>query len=101
MSYGSGAWLVIALAIILANLPFFTSRLFGIFAFKTAQKPFWAHLLELGLAYLVTGYLGYLIESSIGNVFEQHWEFYWVNLFIFLVLAFPGFTWRFLWKHAH
>ena len=47
-------------------------------------------------AYLVAG-LDLLLEQ----VAPQGWEFYAVTGALFIVLAFPGFTWRYLMKHHH
>ena len=35
----------------------------------------------------------------VGQIAPQGWEFYAVSASLFLVLAFPGFTWRYLIKH--
>ena len=36
-----------------------------------------------------------------GQIASQGWEFYAVTGALFVVLAFPGFTWRYLMKHRH
>jgi hypothetical protein len=39
-----------------------------------------------------------MLESRIGGVFAQNWEFYAITGCLFLVLAFPGFVLRYLRK---
>jgi hypothetical protein len=89
-------WLVIAVAIAAANLPFLNESVFGFIPLKPAQgrahtKPFVVRLLELFVLYFLVGALAYLLESRIGNVFAQGWEFYAITGCMFVVLAFPGF----------
>jgi hypothetical protein len=36
----------------------------------------------------------------IGNVFTQRWEFYAITLSLFVVMAFPGFVFRYLLRRA-
>jgi len=96
-------WLVIAVAIAFANLPFFTEGVFGVLPLPPTPagprtKPFVVRLLELFALYFVVGALAYVLESRIGNVFAQTWEFYAITACLFLVLAFPGFVFRYLRK---
>ena len=37
--------------------------------------------------------------KRVGQIASQGWEFYAVTGALFIVLAFPGFTWRYLLKH--
>jgi hypothetical protein len=101
------AWLVIAVAIAFANLPFLNEKLFGFVPLPPGRggapqgartKHFVLRLLELFVLYFVVGALARVLESRIGNVFTQTWEFYWIAGFVFVVLAFPGFTLRYLRK---
>ncbi|QOL48003.1 DUF2818 family protein [Massilia litorea] len=104
MDVSFASWIVVAVAFIAANLPFANERVFGFVSLKPAQtgqartKPFLARLLELLVLYFLVGLVGYLLESRIGNVFAQGWEFYAVTGCLFLVLAFPGFVVRYLRK---
>jgi hypothetical protein len=91
------SWLVVAVAVAAANLPFVNERLFALVPVR--RKPFWLRLIELFVLYIATGALAYALESSIGGAFSQGWEFYAVTLCLFLVLAFPGFVLRYLRKH--
>ena len=107
MDVSLAAWIVLAAALAAANLPFLSERVFGFLPLKPAQagqvaaKPFVARLLELLVLYFLTGLLAWLLESRIGNVFAQGWEFYAVTGCMFLVLAFPGFVARYLRKRRH
>ena len=99
-------WLVVAISFAAANLPFLTERLFGLVPLKAGSaaggtvrtKSLPLRLLELTVLYFVVGFLARLLEASIGSVFKQGWEFYAITGCLFLVLAFPGFIWRYLRK---
>jgi hypothetical protein len=107
MNVSLASWLVIAVAIALANLPFFSENLFGFIPLKPTQpgvarsKHPALRVLELVVLYFVVGALGYGLESRIGNVFAQTWEFYAITGCLFIVLAFPGFVVRYLRKRRH
>jgi Protein of unknown function (DUF2818) len=92
------SWFVILLAVCAANLPFLNERLFAIIPFGRSIKPFWVRLLELLILYLLVRSIAYLLEARIGNVFSQRWEFYAVTVCLFIVLAYPGFVFRYLRK---
>jgi hypothetical protein len=98
------SWLVVAVALAAANLPFLNERVFGFIPVKPAlaggvrTKHFAVRLLELIVLYFIVGGLAYALESRIGNVFDQTWEFYAITGCMFVVLAFPGFVLRYLRK---
>jgi hypothetical protein len=108
MTLSLASWLVIAVALAAANLPFASERVFGFIPLKPAEtghdrtkpgtKPFALRLLELLVLYFLVGAVAWLLESRIGNVFAQRWEFYAISGCLFLVLAFPGFVFRYLRK---
>jgi hypothetical protein len=104
MDVSFAGWIVVAVALAAANLPFANERVFGLLSMKATQtgqarnKHFLARLLELLVLYFLVGAVAYLLESRIGNVFAQGWEFYAVTACLFLVLAFPGFIFRYLRK---
>jgi hypothetical protein len=107
MTASLASWLVIALALALANLPFFSENVFGFIPLKPTRPdgvrtkhPGW-RLLELIVLYFVVGAVAYALESRIGNVFAQTWEFYAITGCLFIVLAFPGFVMRYLRKRRH
>ena len=89
--------LLILLALLLANLPWFSERLF--FLIPLRRKHLGWCLLELSVLYFVVGSMAILAElSSAGQVATQGWEFYATTGAMFLVFAFPGFVWRHLWR---
>src|SRR5688572_21556820 len=104
MDASLASWLVIAVALAAANLPFASERVFGFISLKPMQsgagrtKPLALRLLELIVLYFLVGAVAYVLESRIGNVFAQRWEFYAITGCLFLVLAFPGFVWTTLRK---
>ena len=104
MDLSFASWIVVAVALAAANLPFANERVFGFISLKPAHtgqarsKPFLVRLLELLVLYFLIGLVAYLLESRIGNVFVQGWEFYAVTGCLFIVLAFPGFVLRYLRK---
>ena len=101
MDVSLSSWLVIAVALALANLPFVNESLFGFIPLKTenGKKHAWTRVLELLVLYFVTGAIAYALEARIGNVFAQVKEFYMITVPLFVVLAFPGFVLRYLRKH--
>jgi hypothetical protein len=107
MDVSSSSWLVIALALAGANLPFFNDKLLALVSLKPAadgaarRKPLPVRLLELVLMYFIVGALALALESRIGNAFPQTWEFYAITGCLFVVLAFPGFVVRYLRKQRH
>ena len=98
MSNTVSVWLVIVVALLAANLPFANDRLLGVFALRQ-PKPLALRLAELVLMYFITGGLGLLLEQRAGQIAPQRWEFYAITGALFITLAFPGFIWRYLWKH--
>jgi hypothetical protein len=104
MDLSFASWIVVAVALAAANLPFANERVFGLLSLKATQtgqarnKPFVARLVELLVLYFLVGAVAYLLESRIGNVFAQGWEFYAVTGCLFVVLAFPGFIFKYLRK---
>ncbi|WP_370868643.1 DUF2818 family protein [Undibacterium sp.] len=154
MGNSASTWLIIALAVLAANLPFLNERCFAIIALQrfaflksmfsratgdvpttdlpvadprvnglvfsssdgSLEKPIhiqslkdtsapvikslWLRLFELIILYFCVGAIAFVLESAAGNRFPQRWEFYAINACLFLVLAFPGFVYRYL-KHHH
>lgn len=90
---------LLLLTLLLANLPFLTTRLFGLAALK--RKHFGHHLLELAAGFLLCGAMAYVLESRAGAVHPQGWEFYAVTVCLYLVFAFPAFVWRYFWHSRH
>jgi uncharacterized membrane protein len=93
------SWVFILVALVAANLAFVSPKFLFIKALE--QKHVGWCLLEMLVWYAVIGLIGYSLESMMGNVFPKRWEFVAVTVCLFLVAAFPGFTWRFLVKHRN
>jgi hypothetical protein len=99
VSQGASVWVVLLVALAAANLPFVNERLFGLVPLPGRTKSLGMRLAELLLLYFVAGGIGLLFERRVGQIAPQGWEFYVVTGALFIVLAFPGFTWRYLLKH--
>ncbi len=98
MGQSASVWLVIGLALLAANLPFLSQRLLAVVPLS-AGKNLGIHLAELVILYFVVGGIGLLLESRLGQIAPQAWEFYAITGTLFVTLAFPGFVWRYLIKH--
>ena len=92
-------YVLLLLALLAANLPWFSERLFYTVKLKNQPKAFGWCLLELIVLYFLMGGVAFYAEKSImGQSAPQHWEFYAVTASLFLVFAFPGFVYRYFWK---
>jgi len=98
MDVSVASWLVIAIAIAAANLPFFNDKVFALIPATWRRKPLIARLAEMVALYFVVGSIGFALEGHIGNRFPQTWEFYAISGCLFLVFGFPGFIARYLRK---
>lgn len=96
MSQAVSVWLVLAVAMVAANLPFFNERLFAVGPRLRPDKAFGWRLLELVVYAVLTWMLGSALEASIGQRAPQGWEFYAAGACLFITLASPGFVWRYL-----
>ncbi|MES2636782.1 MAG: DUF2818 family protein [Pseudomonadota bacterium] len=91
--------IILLLAFVAANLPWFSNKLFYTIPLKSNVKNLAWCLLELVILYLTVGALGFYAEyASLGQVSAQGWEFYTVTFSLFLVFAFPGFIYKVLWN---
>ncbi|MBX9849070.1 MAG: DUF2818 family protein [Rhodocyclaceae bacterium] len=92
--------LLVIAALSAANLPFLTQRSFLGIPCRKTDKPIHLRLLELIVLYFLLGILTIWFESSAyGAAYSQGWEFYAITFCLFLVLAYPGFVFRYLWPH--
>ena len=99
----SASWaigLLIALAVLAANLPFANQRLLLVGPFRST-KSLAIRLAELVLLYFVVGTVGLALENHSGQIAPQGWEFYAITGTMFLTLAFPGFVYRYLMHRKH
>lgn len=97
MSLGAGVWLVVVLMVVAANLPFLNQRVMLIGPAK-GNKSLLLRLFELLVCYFVVGAVALAVESALGQIYPQRWEFFATTLTLFLTLAFPGFVYRYLLK---
>jgi hypothetical protein len=88
-------WLVLAMGLLLANLPFVNERLFVVGPVRAPKHLAW-RLLELLVGAGLCIVLGFMLEGSIGQRHAQGWAFYVAMGSLFLTFAFPGFVWRYL-----
>jgi Protein of unknown function (DUF2818) len=100
MSQTASVWLVVMLALVVANLPFISNRLFAFYALR-APKSLALRLLELVVGYFFVGGLGLFLEQRTGQIAPQGWEFYAITGTLFVTFAFPGFVYRYLFKKRH
>ena len=97
MTQAASVWLVLLLALLLANMPFISNRLFAVYALKS-PKNLATRLAEMLVWYLLVGGLGIYLEQRTGQIAPQGWEFYAITGTLFVTFAFPGFTYRYLFK---
>lgn len=98
MSQSFSIWLVVLVALTLANLPFLSHRLLAVLPLKQ-PKSLGLRLVELTIFYFLVGSLGLLLEHRVGQIAPQTWEFYAITATLFVTFAFPGFVFRYLLKH--
>ncbi len=93
MAHSLEVWSVIVMALLAANLPFFSPRLMLVGPRRSPKPLAWclAELLLLGLLALGAGVA---IEVQIGQRAPQNWEFFAAWACLMLSFAFPGFVWR-------
>ena len=82
-------------SIILFALPVFTVSK------QVPVKIFAVRLFELLAFFFFTGGVGFAIESFYANAHPQQWQFYAVALCLYIVLAYPGFVIRHLFKNRY
>jgi hypothetical protein len=99
----SAQTLIVMLALIAANLPFATQRIFflGPLPPNHGDKSLLWRMAELIVLYFLVGAAGAWFElRAHGDIYRQDWQFYAVTASLFLVFAYPGFVVRYLW-HRH
>jgi len=98
MNQTASVWLVVALALLAANLPFISNRLLLVYRLAN-PKNLAVRLAELVFWYLMVGGVALLLEQRLGQIAPQGWEFYAITGTLFITFAFPGFVFRYLFKH--
>jgi uncharacterized membrane protein len=91
--------LLLLIALVAANVPFLSERVLFVLRPKGDSKAFGWRALEWLLLYFVVGGVARLLESRLNVPQVQKWEFYAITFCLFLVLAYPGFVYRYLWRH--
>ncbi|RDU96411.1 DUF2818 family protein [Trinickia dinghuensis] len=94
----AAGWFIVLLALIGANVPFFNQRLFAVVPIGAVKKSAWLRIAEMIALYFAIGMIGFALEARAGNRFEQGWQFYAITFSMFVVFAFPGFTFQYLVK---
>ncbi|MBA2690211.1 MAG: DUF2818 family protein [Burkholderiales bacterium] len=94
----AGEIIFLLIAILAANLPFFSERIFFIVHPPAGKKHLSWRLVELIVLYFIVGGAAWLLESRLGAPHSQRWEFYAVTACMFIVFAYPGFVVKYLWK---
>ncbi|HSH98463.1 MAG: DUF2818 family protein [Methylophilaceae bacterium] len=90
---------LLLLALLFANAPWFSERLFYVVPVKSQPKNIFWSLLEIIVLYFVFGAIAmYAEKMTMGQISPQKWEFYTITFCLFLVFAFPGFVYRYFWK---
>jgi len=92
------AIILLLIALLAANLPFLLERIFFVVQPKSGNKNFAWRLLELVVLYFIVGGIGLLLENKLGDIHTQQWEFYAITASLFVVFAYPGFVYRYLWR---
>ena len=93
---------LLAAALAAANAPFLSRRI--LLLAKPAgfdgggDKHGGWRVLEMLLLYLATLGLARMLESHVGEIYRQNWEFYAITASLFVVFAYPGFVYRYLRK---
>ena len=98
MTQTASVWIVVLAAFLMANLPFISNRLFMVWPLKTS-KNLASRMAELLVWYFIVGCLGLLLEQRAGQISPQGWEFYAITGTLFITFSFPGFIYRYLFKH--
>lgn len=90
----------IVVALIAANLPWISDRLFGVISVKSDKKSVWLSFLEWFILYFLIGLVALGIEKKFtSDIYSQDWEFYASTFCLFFVFALPGLIFRFDLKH--
>ena len=90
--------ILLLLALLAANAPWFSDRLFYVIRVDQPKSAGWC-LLEVVVFYFIMGGVAFYAESAtMGQATPQKWEFYAVTACLFLVFSFPGSVYRFFWK---
>ena len=90
----------VKLAAFVASLVLFALPIF-VLAKQVRVKSFAVRLFELLGFFFFSGGIGFAIEHFYANSHPQEWQFYAIALCLYIVLAYPGFVIRHLFKNRH
>ncbi|MDO5667844.1 MAG: DUF2818 family protein [Alcaligenaceae bacterium] len=124
-SKSTSAWLIVARAFLQWFLIIFaaytmansSNQSFQLFAFvaslilfalpvltvskQVPVKIFAVRIFELLGFFFFVGGIGFVIEGFYANAHSQQWQFYAIALCLYIVLAYPGFVFRHLYKNRY
>lgn len=91
-------YLFFGMVLVLANAPFLSDRVLLLFR-SASRKSVLLRFLELAFFYGALIFVLSAEETRLGgSTYQQGWEFFIVTSSVFLVAAYPGFVYRYLWK---
>jgi len=96
----AAGFLLFAVAVIAANASFLSRRIFFVWQPTGRDKRGGWHVLEAVALYLATLALARGLEARAGAVYPQGWQFYAITVCLFVVLGYPGFVFRYLFKRG-
>ncbi len=96
MDSGNYVVLLILVALLCANLPWFSSQYFFFITPKSGKKSTFPFVVEWFLMYVLVAIIAALIEIKVqGFIQAKSPEFYVITLCLFAVFAFPGLIYKF------
>lgn len=96
MSISSAVLLLLVVAVLAANYPWLSQKVFFILPEPREGKPAWLRCFEWLLNFGLVLLFGLGLERKINGVIHvQQWEFFVVGFLFFMVLAMPGFIYRY------
>ena len=96
MTLSSAALLLLAVAVLAANHPWLSQRIFFAFPPPADGKAGWMRCLEWLVNFGLVLLFGLGLERKINGVIHtQQWEFFVVGFLFFMVLAMPGFIYHY------
>lgn len=96
MSLGFVLWVLLIFAVVSANYPWLSNRVFFVLPEPERGKSGWMRLLEWCASAALCLLLGLGLERKLNGVIHtQQWEFYVVSAVFFMVLAMPGFIYHY------
>lgn len=95
MSDGLAIPLLLAVALVAANLPWASDRVALVYRAGKGHKAEWIRLLEWLVLFFLVALVGAGLEMRTqGQLQSQGWEFWVIGLCLFAVFALPGFIYH-------